>query len=75
MRSQVLLSNPLSTKKLQNIPGFKELPAQLSGQLTKDFSQTAYSNIAKSVEDRTYALTEIESYGVKDQQLEEDFGQ
>ena len=38
-------------QKLQNIPGFKELPAQLSGQLTKDFSQTAYSNIAKSVED------------------------
>ena len=36
---------------LRIIPGFKELPAQLSGQLTKDFSQTAYSNIAKGVED------------------------
>lgn len=38
-------------QRLQNVPGFKELPAQLSGQLAKDFSQAAYINLAKGVED------------------------
>lgn len=36
---------------MQNIPGFKELPAQLSEQLARDLSQTAYNNIVKGVED------------------------
>ena len=38
-------------QRLQSIPGFKELPAQLSEQLTKELSQTAYNNIAKGVDD------------------------
>ena len=38
-------------QRLQNVPGFKELPAQFSKQLTKDLSQTAYNNIVKGVED------------------------
>ena len=38
-------------QRLQNIPGFKELPVQLTEQLAKDFTQTAYNNIAKGVED------------------------
>ena len=37
-------------QRLQNIPGFKELPAQLT-ELARDFSQTAYNNIAKGVDD------------------------
>ena len=38
-------------QRLQNIPGFKELPVQLTEQLARDFSQTAYNNIAKGVDD------------------------
>ena len=37
-------------QRLQNIPGFNELPAQLT-ELARDFSQTAYNNIAKGVDD------------------------
>ncbi len=38
-------------QRLQNIPGFQELPAQFGEQLAKDFSQTAYNNIVKGVKD------------------------
>ena len=38
-------------RRLENIPGFDRFPAQLSEQLAKDFSQTAYSNIVKGFDD------------------------
>ena len=42
--------SPVS-RRFQNIPGFNQLPAQLTEQLAKDFSQTAYNSIVKGVED------------------------
>ena len=38
-------------RRFQNIPGFNELPAQLTEQIAKDFTQTAYNNLAKGVDD------------------------
>ena len=38
-------------RRFQNIPGFNQLPAQLTEQLAKDFTQTAYNNLAKGVDD------------------------
>ena len=38
-------------RRFQNIPGFNELPAQLTEQLAKVFTQKAYNNLAKGVDD------------------------
>lgn len=42
-------------RRLQNVPGFKEFPANLSQQLAKDFTKTVYSSAIKGVEDPVIA--------------------